>query len=533
MDADWKNRHWLDGIACAAQWVDASGGLTSQTAPLQREWARLLLDNLAAEPDRPTTVTFHMLKACCTWAPELKPEAAERTLKLVRGLVGQRGGVKNVVQIVKYSETISSSTAAWYGALGWEELSRRLASPVQLGREDFSWLLDMCQYYGYPPGAKEQPAYQLVQALTAYERGERAQAFSALKELAEATTETTATQVARQILAPPAVGKIEITRPPIVFKDASHRDAMKIEIKALQVGTRELEVDLAVSNLSTRRQLLSFAENGSEPGATQVGELLSITDDNGQKRQSLYGLGGGKLVAEASGNMRAVQLEPGESPEISVRFPLPSPGATRFSFAAPRYRSQSAWGWQDLPLKAGPFETPLTVLPLSNPALLKPQAAPPAAQAAKPEETAPPPASLAPETKAKASRSGNSTRKDKAAVLPPPARRGAPVSTPEPPRPPVEQERKDAPAQRAPTPAVQQGRSTVDRSKAQADALRRDVQQLRQRGQNKLNSLLKINLFASGDMQCQAAEQAYNAGNYTGAVLYFQQAIGIYKRITN
>lgn len=536
LDTDWKNRRWLEGINCGAQWLDAAGGKPSQTESLRREWSRRLLDNIAEEPDRPTTVTRDMLAACCSWSPELKKDAAERTLKLVRDLVRNPGGIKNAIPLVKFSEKISSSTAAQYGELGWEELSRRLADPSKLGREDFALFFDMCQVYGFPEAAKTDPAYQLAQALLAYTRGERAQAFSALKELAEAATETTATRVARQILAQPPAGKIEIQRPPIVFKDSSHRDALKIEIKALQVGTHELEVDLVVSNLSTRRQLLSYAENGSEPGAAKVGELLSITDDIGQKRESLYGLGGGKLVAEARGNMRAVQLEPGESPEVSVRFPLPSPGATRFSFAVPRYRNQSAWGWQDLPLKAGPFDAPLAVLPLSNAALQKPQEAPSAAQAAKPAEAAPSPASPASNSNPKDTRPGSSDKKTKSTALQPPtpASTEAPAANAPTPPPPAEQGDKTPAAQRGQAPTVQKTPAPVDRAQAQAAALRRDAQQARQRSQSRLGrSPLKINLFASAEAQRQAAEQAYSAANYTKAALYFQQAILIYKRVAN
>lgn len=418
----------------------------------------------------------------------------------------QGQGVGDTQEAPRANAEVSSATVVRVGEQAWAELSRQLTDPPRLGREKFHQLFTLCAQNGFPTGVREQPEYRLAQALNDYEQGERTRALASLGELAAANTETTITRVARQILSPPPAGRLETARPPITFKDGRGQVSLVIELKALEVGRREVELEMSIHNRSARRQFLSFAENASEPSADTSNALLALIDDNGQKQESVRGLGGGTLVAEASGNLRAVQFEPGEKRTIYASFPLPSPGATRVSFVSPRYRSQSSWGWKDLSIKAGPFDPPLATLPLHNTSLLHPADA----------------------SDGKSAGTSGSTMAT-AQMTPAPAPKPTPASQPEAQGQEESDESKVVTAQGKPVAAPK----AIPRAQTQATTARQTAERERDRCRSRLGqSALKKSLFESAEGQRRYAEEAFRAGDYAKAELYFKQAIDVYKRVS-
>ena len=544
-EAALRDHKWMKAIEYGSLWTYIPGGMTFETLPLRRRWSRYLIENV--EPDDSVSVedVVNILGMAVSWAPEFERQAVSRALELAEESLARRGGTSAAIRLFEYARSKDQDAAIEIGKIAWRELSHRLVDPVKLGQKDFELLFTLCAQVGFPEEAQEHPSYRLAQALSLFIQGGQMRALPILQSLAASTTDPNVARVAQLILDPPPAGMMEVERSPIVFKDSSGRDAMRIELKAVQVGTREIELDFSLRNLSEREQFLMFAENVSEGSGSY--KLLSLTDNTGVTRECVPGFGGATLVALGNrGNLRGVRLEPGSNSNIFAVFPIVAPGATMVSFVSPRYQNQGAWGFEAIPVKAGPFDQPLRVLPLTNTGLSpsevrptqesKPTAQPSLLPALTESREPTPPTKLSSLADA-VSTSPTFAEVPSTAVPGVSSRPGdiLPTATHK-----IETIRTDIPSTAGPevmpqpieTPRAKPNAS--DSQRTAATAARQEARQEREQSRQRIGtSPIKKKMFESAEHLQGVAEDAYQAGDYGRAVHYYREAIKLYKNFGN
>lgn len=524
-----RERRWADGLAACRQ-CESKGPLAAAD---RQGLAELVLQNMGSDQHPPTPATAQALQLCLAWSPNRVNQVADLCLTRARsGLQANPLPIGDVESLLKLATDATSITEPRIASLVWEGLSRRLADPSSLGREALAHFYQVCDNDEWlSDTVRTEPAWRLAQALLLHEQGRRRDSLPIFEDLATTSGSAAMTNVAKDILSPPKPGCREIRRPATVLtRDRKGRPAISIHLQKVQVGKHKIEVDFRLYNASLRRQTFVFAGKIIPTREGESYHLFSVTDDNGRIDECAAQFSGGGMIKDIRSDLRGIELASGEGAEIKARFPMISPGASLVSFSAPAYPNQSSWGWERLPLKAGPFGPPLPVLPLADASLMLPEAE--AVAVATPQTNTSTPLAVSDKATPEAAPQA-------APKLPPVSVSAKPAFTPEATPTPLPEKREPL-RMNTPAPAVKRIEPQASPSAAdpqrQAYLARRDALQARARCQPQLRGkkgLLKRGLFESAETQRQSGEQAERAGDYARAALYFEQAARIYKSVEN
>lgn len=212
------------------------------------------------------------------------------------------------------------------------------------------------------------PDGQIKYALKLYKQGVRARAVELMKGIVTSHPDSMAATEAKEILAPPTVGRRVFDSAPYYFEGTSpfggggHRghDALSIRLIHAEIRPKDFSLvfDLRASP-DYGDVFVWTTENRKPKNQFEHGWVaLYVVDDNGAK---IYadspGFVGGQPEGFGGGNypLKRIKFSPGEEVSLSVTFTMISEGATSVSFYSDKLDGwQSAWSWKSIRLKDSP-----------------------------------------------------------------------------------------------------------------------------------------------------------------------------------
>lgn len=237
-----------------------------------------------------------------------------------------------------------------------------LANLGALGSERFSQLFSLCETSLLPEAVRRSGRYRFAQALKLWSEGRRASAVEQLAAIASGDPDSFEAGRAREILAPPALGKRGVDDViPLHLKTWSfgpgRGKGVRIELASYEVKKHAITLSFSVRS-GDHKDLLLYAPRSVQERFGRNCEALYILDDTGRKFYSTTGWRGGR---QSRFNSCATQVEfdPTEEVILSAEFPMVSPGATSIRFVSPNPDNaghQDEWSWSDIRLKNGPFD---------------------------------------------------------------------------------------------------------------------------------------------------------------------------------
>lgn len=208
-----------------------------------------------------------------------------------------------------------------------------------------------------------QRQFKLASAIQLYKDGYRTRAVSELKALASEYPSSLEGMKAREILAPPTIGRREFNVAPFRFKGTRGGEmgvwgkSKGVDIKPLYVDVEKNAIKITFSiRAGDAVDMLLYAPKTWEEQFGISGEGLYILDDNGGKFYSLIGFIGGRQ-SNFNKRVKLIELNPYEEVIIYAEFPMISEGATTIKFVSPMLNGwQSEWWWSGITLKQVRFD---------------------------------------------------------------------------------------------------------------------------------------------------------------------------------
>lgn len=208
-----------------------------------------------------------------------------------------------------------------------------------------------------------QRQFKLASAIKLYKDGYRTRAVSELKALAKEYPSSLEGMKARNILAPPPIGRREFNVEPFRFKGTRGGEmgvwgkSKGVDIKPLYVDVDQNAIKITFSiRAGDAVDMLLYAPKTWEEQFGISGEGLYILDDNGGKFYSTTGFVGGRQ-SDFNNRVKLIKLNPYEEVIIYAEFPMISEGATTIKFVSPMLNGwQSEWWWSGIKLKQVRFD---------------------------------------------------------------------------------------------------------------------------------------------------------------------------------
>lgn len=251
-------------------------------------WARLFFEKLSSNQaikDPSTTLSIGVAAAALDASLQQKIAMFYREVAL-SALLPQTQDPNIATTFFSAATSLDPTLKPRVAEIVWAHLDAAFTSLKTLGAKGFSDLFTFCGESDVPEAVRNSGRYRFARALKAWADGLRTSAIEQLTMIASSGGDSFEVKKAREILAPPEIGKRSIQSTLFHFKTwafgPGRGQGVDIQLVSFDIQSEQISLSFSVK-CGDHKDLLLYAPQNIKERFGSNCEALYVLDDNGRK----------------------------------------------------------------------------------------------------------------------------------------------------------------------------------------------------------------------------------------------------------